>query len=67
MHLSPNLMYSLFIVWWLSGKFGALRTQGCRFEPHPSHHVGTLGESFSRSWLYNVMWHPEWLLSVPYG
>src|SRR6218665_2178105 len=35
--------------WWFSGKFVALRPQGCRFEPHSSRHVGTLGKSFTRS------------------
>src|SRR6218665_1778211 len=35
-------------VWWLSGKFGALRPEGREFESHSSHHVGTLGKSFTR-------------------
>src|SRR6218665_253388 len=44
--------------WWLSGKFSALHPQGRRFEPHSSHHIGTLGKSFSHSCLYNVMRRP---------
>ena len=44
--------------WWLSGKFGALHLQGRWFEPYSSRHVGILGKSFTRSCLYNVMWHP---------
>ena len=35
--------------WWLSGRFGALRPDGRRFESHSSHHVGTLGKSFTYS------------------
>ena len=37
--------------WWLSGKFGALRPEGCRFESNSSHHVGTLGKSFTHGCL----------------
>jgi len=37
--------------WWLSGKFGALRPEGCRAEFHNSHHVGTLGKIFTCSCL----------------
>src|SRR6218665_959441 len=36
-------------VWWLSGKFGALRPDGRRFESHSSRYVRTLGKSFARS------------------
>ena len=34
-------------VWWLSGKFGALRLQGHRFESHSIRHVGALGKCFT--------------------
>ena len=36
-------------IWWLSGKFGALRPVGCRFESHSSRYIGTLGKSFTHS------------------
>ena len=36
---------------WLSGKFGALRLEGGRFESHSSRHVGTLGKFFTRNCL----------------
>jgi len=45
----------------LSDKFAALHSHGRRFEPHSSHHVGTLGKSFTRSCLYKVMWCSAWL------
>ena len=32
--------------WWLSGRFGALHLGGRRFKS-TSHHVGTLGKSFT--------------------
>jgi len=32
--------------------------KGCWFESHSSCHVGILGKSFTRSCLYDVMWHP---------
>src|SRR6218665_2115234 len=38
-------------VWWHSGKFSVLCAEGCRFESNSSHHVGTLGKSFTRSCL----------------
>ena len=51
-----NTMLSLLIshsrnggVWWLRGKFGALRPEGRRFESHSSRHVETLGKSFTRA------------------
>ena len=31
--------------WWLSGKFGALCSEGSRFASHHTHHVGTLDKS----------------------
>ena len=31
--------------WWLSGRFGALRPEGCWFEFHSSRHIETLGTS----------------------
>ena len=34
--------------WWLKGKFGAV---GHRFESQSSRHVGTLGKSFTHSFL----------------
>src|SRR6218665_1681069 len=37
--------------WWLSGRFGDLSPEGCRFEYHSSHHVGTLGKYLTRSCL----------------
>jgi len=36
---------------WLSGKFSAFHLEGRRFESHSTHHVGTLGKSFTRSCL----------------
>ena len=43
--------------WWLSGKFGAFRPEGRRLESHYSHHVGTLGKSFtSNSQLTVALW-----------
>ena len=39
------------LAWWLSGRFGALRSEGRRFESRSSRHVGTLGRSFTRSCL----------------
>ena len=33
---------------WLSGKFGALRPEGSRFKSHSSHHIGTIGKSFTQ-------------------
>ena|SRR6218665_145321 len=41
--------------------FGALGAEGRWFEFHSSRHVGTLGKSFTRSCLYDVMWRPAWL------
>ena len=38
-------------MWWLSGRFGALRWESRRFESLPSHHVRTLGKSLTRSCL----------------
>src|SRR6218665_3343388 len=35
-----------------------LRCGWCWFESHSSHHVGTLGKSFTHSCLYDVMWPP---------
>ena len=70
MHLSYKVFCKLYQVlicqqmlwkWWLSGKFGALHQQGRRFEPHSSHHVGTLDKSFTRSCWYEMMWRPAWL------
>jgi len=37
--------------WLLSGAFGALRPEGCRFESRSSRHLGTLGKPFTRSFL----------------
>ena len=34
--------------WWLSGRFGALRPEGRRFESHSNHHVRILSKSFTR-------------------
>ena len=48
------LLISACMVWWLSavsGKFGALRPKGRRFEFHFSPQVGTLDKSFSHSCL----------------
>jgi len=45
-------------VWWLSGGFSALRSDGRRFECRSSRYVRTLGKSFTRSCLYEVMWRP---------
>ena len=33
--------------------FGALRLEGRTFDSHSSHHVGTLGKSFT----YSCLWH----------
>ena len=41
--------------------FGAFGEEGCWFESHSSRHIGTLGKSFTRSCLYDVMWRPAWL------
>src|SRR6218665_352557 len=38
--------------WWLIGRFGAFHLRGCRFESRSSHHVGTLGKSFTSSCLW---------------
>ena len=37
--------------WWLSGRFGALRPEGRKFETNSSRNVGTLGKYFNRSCL----------------
>src|SRR6218665_2536586 len=37
------------VAWGLSGKFGALRPEGCRYKSHFSCHVATLGKSFTHS------------------
>src|SRR6218665_3394898 len=37
--------------WWLSGKVGALRPGGRRFESHSIRHLGTLGKPFTHSFL----------------
>ena len=37
--------------WWLSGRFGALHSEGRSLESLSSCHVGTLGKSFTRSCL----------------
>ena len=42
----------IFRMWWLSGRVGALCPQGRKFESRSSRHVGTLGESFTRSCLW---------------
>ena len=59
------LYFFLYLIlpgaWWISGRFGALHPQGHRFESYSSHHVGTLGKSFTQSCLYNEMWCPAWL------
>ena len=39
---------------WLSGKIGAFRLEGRRFESHSSCYAGTLGKSFTRSAC--IMW-----------
>src|SRR6218665_1893346 len=44
-------------MWWLSGRFGALRPQGCRFEHHSSRHV----RPFTHNCLYNMTWRLAWL------
>jgi len=49
--------WTVYGAWWLSA-FGA---KGRWFESHSSRHIGTLGKSFTRSYLYDVMWHPAWL------
>src|SRR6218665_276301 len=54
-------MRSVYGVWWLSIKLGALHPQGHMFEPHSGCYVGTLGKSFTRSCLYNVIWRSVWL------
>ena len=38
--------------WWLMGRFDVFRPRGRGFESRSSHHVGTLGKSFTRSCLY---------------
>ena len=44
-----------------SGGFGAFGVEGRWFESHSSPHVGTLGKSFTRRCLYDVMWCNVWL------
>ena len=36
---------------WLSGRLGALRPEGCRFESHSRHHEWTSAKSFTHSCL----------------
>ena len=38
--------------WWLGGMFDALGPEGHRFESQSSHHIGTLGKSFTLSCLW---------------
>src|SRR6218665_2834870 len=45
--VDKSLCFHLGELWWLSGKFGALRLEGRRFESHSSHHVRALGKSFT--------------------
>ena len=54
----PTISHSFIRVWWLSGKFSALHSEGRRFESHSSHHVvGTLVKSFTCSclWRFDVL------------
>ena len=43
--------------------FGVSGAEGRWFESNSSCHIGTLGKSFTRSCLYNMMWHPVWCLA----
>ena len=47
-------------LWWLCGRFGAMRPEGRGFESHSSRHIGTSGKSFTRSCLWRFrmeLWH----------
>ena len=46
--------------WWLISRFCTFRLKGHGFESRSSHHVGTLGKSFTRSYL----WHGRACLTL---
>src|SRR6218665_381169 len=58
LNICPHPLSPPLDVWWLGGRICAWRPQGRRLESHSSRHVGTLGKSFTRSCLYDVVWRP---------
>ena len=47
----PHEMDTVYLV---VVQFGGLRPEGRTFESHSSHHVGTIGKSFTRSCLWRL-------------